>query len=72
MEDIAHKIMNNNNLFCYFLYYYLDDISTYSFQCELEEAKSQGISEKQFLAEHFASWIPCEEDCDQLMEKLVT
>ena len=69
MNQYASMIMNNNSLLRYFINYYYNEISDYTFERDMEEAKSQGIDEKQYLAEYFASRLLYDEDADILREK---
>lgn len=63
-------IFDNDEIYKYCLYYYLDEISEYGFQTEMEEAAERGITERQFISEYCAARIPGEEHYDRIMKKI--
>ena len=69
-DDLVQLIMQNDYVYSYLIYYFIDWISDQAFEDDAKEQVKNGKSLRQVHAEHFASWIPCEDCADKIYDQI--
>lgn len=66
-QKMVQLIMENDSVFNYLIYYFIDWISDKAFEEYAEEEIKKGKSLRQVHAEYFAAWIPWEPCAEQII-----
>ena len=69
-SEMVQLIMQNDNVYSFLIYYFLDWISDSIFEEDAEEEVKKGKTLRQVHAEYFAAWIPWEDCADKLIERI--
>ena len=69
-SELVQVIMENDNVYSYLIYFYLEEISDQAFEDYAKEQCQSGKTLRQVHAEYFASWIPWESCAESLIERV--
>ena len=69
-SEMVQIIMQNDCVYSYLLYFYLEDISSWEFEELVREECQRGKTQREVHAYYFASWIPCEKNFAKIMERI--
>lgn len=69
-DKMVQFIMNNDEIYIMLIYFYLDEISDWRFEQEMNIAVKNGISEREYLSRYFAARIPGEDCYERLIMKI--
>ncbi len=70
-SDLVSVIVNSDRVYTFLIYFYLDEISAWQFQQEMQSALETGIPEREYLSSYFASRIIGEDCFDKLIRKII-
>lgn len=69
-NEMVQRIMTDDAVYTYLIYFYLDEISDWRFTQEMEIAAEKGISEREYLSNYFSARIPGEKCYEKLIMKI--
>ena len=69
-DKMVQRIMTNDYVYSYLIYFYLEEISDQAFENYAKEQCQSGKTLRQVHAEYFASWIPWETCADKIYDQI--
>ena len=69
-SEMVQLIMQNDYVYSFLIYFYLEDISSWEFEELVREECQKGKTQREVHAYYFASWIPCEKNVAEIMESI--